>query len=173
MKTENKAIIIKGIVIPDYKEPKGESYYSLIARQSNEIAHLNAQRSTAQEEINKIEEEKTVLNLKQTGKSDRAERYEFKRKKKELEKQIKSLEEVAYMDVQKDIDTILNSPELELLEDKAKKEYLKLHKQAEIYNKELDKAYAKTKKDINRFLAGIDSDSYYRMAAVRHNRLKN
>jgi septal ring factor EnvC (AmiA/AmiB activator) len=173
MKTENKALIIKGIVVPDYKEPKGETYYTLVAQKYNEVQQIKARNSKALGEIDSIEKEIEALKKQIAAKESGADKYPLKKEIRELKKLVKPIETVAYTDIQKDINKIVNDSEIEIVEAKARKEFMKLHKQVEIYSKELDKAYVAAKKDINNFIAGYGSDSYYRMANVLNNRLKN
>ncbi len=58
-------------------------------------------------------------------------------------------------------------------QEEAKEEFLEILGVATIYKEELDKEYTRATREVNRFIAGYNSDSSFRKANVKYNDYKN
>ncbi|MFL2120939.1 hypothetical protein [Marinilactibacillus psychrotolerans] len=173
MKTESNLLEISGVKTPDFTEPKGAAYYKLLAQKTDKINKQKSIRSQANSEIIAIEKEIKQIDRTLLEDINQSEVYELKRKRSELKKKIPPLEAAAYMDIQKDIDDLMNDPQLAKLREEALQEHKANREIISQYDKALEKSYRESKKKINGFMAGYRSDSKFRMASILKNRLSN
>lgn len=173
MKIESNLLEISGVKTPDFSEPKGLAYYKLLAQETDKITKQKSIRSQANNEINAIEKELKQIDRTLLEDISQSEAFKLKRKRNELRKKIKPLEEAAYMDIQKDIDVVMNDPQLAKLREEALEEHKMNREIISQYDKALEKSYRESKEKINAFMADYGSNSKFRMASILKNRLSN
>lgn len=172
MEINKESIKIRGVETPNYKEPKGTKYYDLLNELITDFIKVQSEVNQARSKMQQIESKIKVIEREKASAESYEDKFSLKKKISELEKQIKPLEEVAYISLDKKKDKILNNPDLIGFREEAAEEHSLLKEQVKKYATELEKSYKESQKDINRFLADYQSESKFREANAMLNRLK-
>lgn len=173
MESTIKLLEIKGVKVPNFNEPKGMAFEKAMKELDVKVHKQTVKRNDSVNQINRIQ---TELNKVKAGilmAEDEFEEMELKKRKKDLQEELGNVDDYSSLNVGDYAKKLINNPAIQKLEAEAREEYLKIKQVASEYVKELDKQYAQTKKEIERFVAGGASESNYRTGAVSFNRHNN
>lgn len=173
MKSDFELLEIDGIKTPNLSEPAGDLFRSKMLEIKNKV---EAKRAIEREERGKrteLEEALRRANNKYLMAADEHEEQEATWQIKEAQKELDKLPDFSKFDINEFAKKLINNPEIAKLKSEALEEHRTKRTDIEAYNKELTKRYNQATKELNRFMAGYQSDSSYGEGAVIFNRYRN
>lgn len=173
MKSNIKLIELKGVTTPNLSEPIGEEFKKVMNEISLKVEEKRELRSNSVNKINELNTKLTKLNNQLLMAEDEFEELEIRKKIKEVKGQLENTEDYSGLDVGEYARKLINNPKVQQPKEDAEKEYLSILKVAKVYKDELDKQYNQSIKEINKFIAGYQSNSTYFKANVRYNSYKD
>ncbi len=173
MKTDIKLLDIKKVKTPNFNEPKGDLY---IKAMQEIYLKVEEKRSIKNNSINNITSLKTKLNKLKNQllmAEDKFEEVEYRKQIKQLKDDLENISDYSGLNIEEFAKKLISNDKIEQLQEEAKEEFLEILGVATIYKEELDKEYTRATREVNRFIAGYNSDSSFRKANVKYNDYKN
>lgn len=173
MKTNTNLLEIKDVQTPKFKEVKGEDFYQAIIEIYKKVEEKRVIRNQSVSTISKLKNELEALKQQQIMAEDEFEEIEIKKKRKQVQEQLESVDDYSNLDVDAFAKKLISKPEIQKLYEEAKTEYEENIEVAQAYKEKLDRYYKEAISEINRFSAAMGSDSIYRQAAVTFHQYSN
>lgn len=173
MKTDIKLIKLKEVKTPDFREPKGEKYFWAMNEIRSKVEEKRATLGNIKNEVSERTKKINRLKNNLVMADDEFEKLTIRKEISEQEEKLNGMLDFKGLDIQVYAEKLINAPEILELKKQAEQEYLEIEKMAKEYQEELDKQYKLASKDLNRFLAGIGSDSTTKRANVNYYTYKN
>lgn len=173
MKTEITLLPIKGITTPDFKEPKGEEFQTVMAEIQRKVEE---KRSIKQNHLAKTQNLKAELNKVKHAiimAEDAFEEIELKKQRKTLQKELEAIEDYPNLDVEAFAQRLINNPEVQKLLEEATAERIANKEVLAAYEQAVKDNYDKLVIESNRYTASYRSESSYAAASRIFNTYKN
>ena len=120
MKTEITLLPIKGIKTPDFKEPKGDEFQTVMAEIQSKVEEKRQIRSTIVEKVIQATAELNKVKNAIIMAEDKFEEIELKKKRKALQEELESpLKIIPGLDVEAFAQKLINNPDVLKLEAEA------------------------------------------------------
>ena len=173
MKTEITLLPIKGIKTPDFKEPKGDEFQTVMAEIQRKVEEKRQIRSTMVEKVIKTTAELNTVKNAIIMAEDKFEEIELKTKRKDLQEELESLGDYSGLDVESFAQKLIDNPEVQKLQEEATAERIANKEVLTAYEKAIQENYDRLVKESNRYTASYRSDSSYAAASHIFNTYNN
>ena len=173
MKTEITLLPIKGIKTPDFKEPKGDEFQTVMAEIQRKVEEKRQIRSTMVEKVIKTTAELNTVKNAIIMAEDKFEEIELKTKRKALQEELESLGDYSGLDVEAFAQKLIDNPEVQKLQEEATAERIANKEVLTAYEKAIQENYDRLVKESNRYTASYRSDSSYAAASHIFNTYNN
>lgn len=173
MKSEITLLPIKGIKTPDFKEPKGDEFQTVMAEIQSKVEEKRTIRNTIVEKVIQTSAELNKVKNAIIMAEDKFEEMELKKKRKALQEELESIEDYSGLDVEEFSRKLINNPDVLTLEAEARAERIANKEMLTAYEKAVKDNYDALVKEKNRYTAALRSDSTYSAASHIFNLYKN
>lgn len=173
MKTEITLLPIKGITTPDFKEPKGDEFQTVMAEIQRKVEEKRQIRNTFVEKVIQATANLNKVKHAIIMAEDKFEEIELKKKRKELQKELEAIEDYSDLDVEAFAQKLIDNPEVQKLLEEATAERIANREVLTAYEKAVKDNYDKLVKERNRFTADYRSESSYAAASHIFNTYNN
>ena len=173
MKSEITLLPIKGIKTPDFKEPKGDEFQTVMAEIQRKVEEKRQIRSTMVEKVIKTTAELNTVKNAIIMAEDKFEEIELKTKRKALQEELESIGDYSGLDVEAFAQKLIDNPEVQKLQEEATAERIANKEVLTAYEKAIQENYDRLVKESNRFTASYRSDSSYAAASHIFNTYNN
>lgn len=167
MKQTANYIQLKGIEVPNFKEPKGERYHKAIHDIFIKLHNKREERGNAQRTKEKLENELRKINEEIIYTDEEEEKENLIKQLEEKSNEIIQVNALASLDLGRYRERLYKAYNIKELKAEATQEYLEKRKAAEHYMEALKRTVKAIEKEVNAFNADTESESNTRMANRR------
>lgn len=173
MKSDIELLEINGLKTPNLSEPAGDLFKAQMLEAKVKIEKKRVIERDEANKRNKLKEDLRQANNRYLMAEDEHEEQEAKRQAQEIQEKLETLPDFSRFDIKAFAQKVINNPEILKSKSLAHEEHMVKREEIEAYSNELTKRYNEAMREVNRFMAGLRSDSSYREGAVLFNKYKN
>lgn len=173
MKSDITLLPIKGIITPDFKEPKGDEFQKVVDEIKRKVEEKRVIKNTSVEKINQVTAELNKVKNAIIMAEDKFEEIDLKKKRKALQDKLEATEDYSGLDVEAFARKLIENPEVQQLQEEATAERITNREALSIYEQAFKENYERLTRESNRYTAAVRNDSSYSAANHLFNLYKN